>query len=75
MWKFLEEAPACRSLYENVLESLGYPLQFCGHRWYENEEDTQSAEMILEGYRKSVLILVAGRKVNNPMVKVKAFNI
>ena len=30
MWKFLQEAPTRRSLYENVPESLDYPLQFCG---------------------------------------------
>ena len=32
IWKFLQEAPTRRSLYENVSESLDYPLQFCGHR-------------------------------------------
>ena len=35
MWKFLQETPTRRSLYENVSESLDYPLQFFGHGWCE----------------------------------------
>ena len=29
-WKFLQEPPTRRSLYENVSKSLDYPLHFCG---------------------------------------------
>ena len=54
MWKFLQEAPTRRSRYENVLVSLDYPLEFCGHSWCKNEKSAERAEMILEDYRKFI---------------------
>ena len=54
MWKFLQEVPTRSSLFENILESLDYPFQFCGHRWRENQRSAEIAEMILEGYHKFI---------------------
>ena len=54
MWTFLQEAPTCWFLYENVSESLDYPLLFYGHRWCENDKSAERAEMILEGYSKFI---------------------
>ena len=42
MWQFLHDSPIRRETYENIAETLEYPLQFCGHRWCENEDCSKS---------------------------------
>ena len=39
MHKIFEEAPKCREKYEEITlaKISDYPLQFCSHRWVENE--------------------------------------
>ena len=46
MWQFLHEAPEQRVLYENISESLDYPVKFCDHRWVENQDCTARAESL-----------------------------
>ena len=71
MLKFLQEAPICRSLYENVSESLDYPLQFSGHCWCENEKSAEKAEMMLEGYQKFITLTCNLKKSQQPDGKNK----
>ena len=39
MYKIFEEAPKRREKYEEITlaKTSDYPLQFCSHRWVENE--------------------------------------
>ena len=46
VWQFLHEAPEQRVLYENISESLDYPVKFCDHRWVENQDCTARAESL-----------------------------
>ena len=71
LWKFLQEALTRRSLYENVSESLGYPLQFCGHRWCEN--GAERAEMILEGYCRFITHTCSLKKSQQPDGRNRSF--
>ena len=73
MWNFLQEALTRRSLYENVSESLDYPLQFCGHRWCENEKSAERAKIILEGYRRFISHTCSLKKSQQPNGKNKIF--
>ena len=49
MRKVLWEAPTYRNPYQNLLESLDYPLQFCGNRFCKNEKCPERPD-----YRKFV---------------------
>ena len=73
MWKFLQEALTRRSLYQNVSESLGYPLQFCGHRWCENGKSAERAEMILEGYCRFITHTCSLKKSQQPDGRNRSF--
>ena len=42
----LNDPPARRDMFEKVSESNTYPLPYCGHRWYENEDCIQRADQI-----------------------------
>ena len=46
MWKILDQSPSRRADYEKVTNSTTYLLQFCSHRWVENENVAIRAESI-----------------------------
>ena len=71
MWKFLQEAPTRKSLYENISGSLDYPLQLYGHRWRENQKGAERAEMILEGYYKFITHTYNLREIQNFLKTIK----
>ena len=73
MWKFLQEAPTRRSLYENVSDSLDYPLQFYGHHWCKIEKSVERVEIILEGYRRFIIHTCGLKKSQQPDGKNKSF--
>ena len=65
MWKLLDESPARRDIYKSVTESDVYPLPYCGHRWCENENCANRAEIVWPGFIKFVkylLELVASKR-------------
>ena len=45
MYKIFEDAPKRREKYEEITlaKTSDYPLQFCSHRWVENEIVTKRA--------------------------------
>ena len=48
MFKIFHESPSRRADYEMLAEaqSLDYPLQFCDHRWAENENIAKKARNV-----------------------------
>ena len=46
MWKLLNESPARRKKYVALVEINLFPLPFCGHRWCENEDCAERAELL-----------------------------
>ena len=50
MWKLLNESPAQREKYVALAETNLFPLPFCGHRWYENEDCAERAERTIMGW-------------------------
>ena len=70
MWQFLREAPVRRALYENISESLDYPVKFCGHKWAEYEDCAARAESLLDGYR-TFITHICSLKMSNLMAKTK----
>ena len=73
MWKLLDESPARREKYEGITESNVYPLQYCGHRWCENEKCASRAELIWVGYVKFIKELRSLPKSSQP--KCSSYNI
>ena len=45
MFKIFHESPSRRADYELLIEVLesDYPLEFCSHRWIENEDAPKSS--------------------------------
>jgi hypothetical protein len=66
MWQFLHDSPSRRATYENITETLDYPLKFCGHRWCENEACAQKAETLIDGYKKFVTYISTLTKSKQP---------
>lgn len=62
MWQFLHDSPTRSETYENIVETLEYPLQFCGRRWCENEDCARKAELLLDGYKKFVTYVSSLKK-------------
>ena len=65
MWKLLDESPARRDIYESVTESDVYPLPYCVHRWCENENCANRAEIVWPDFIKFIkylLQLVASKR-------------
>ena len=73
MWQFLHEAPGRKALYENISDSLDYPVKFCGHRWVENEDCAARAESLLDGYRKCITHICSLKKSEQLDDKNKSF--
>ena len=65
-WKLLDEAPARRELFEKVTETCIYPLPYCGHRWYENEDCPRCAKLIWPEVKKFVAHLKDQPKSKQP---------
>ena len=57
MWKILDESPARRDVYESITESNIYPLPYCGHRWCENDNCANRAEIVWPGFVKFIKYL------------------
>jgi hypothetical protein len=66
MWKFLNECPSRREIYENVAENKVYPLPYCGHRWCENQNCCERAANIFPGYLKFIEHLQSLPKSKQP---------
>ena len=73
MWQLLYEVLAQTVLYENICESLDYPVKFCGHRWVENEDCAARAESLLDGYRKFITNIFSLKESEQPDGKKKSF--
>ena len=73
MWQFLHDSPTRRATYENITETLDYPLQFCGHRWCKNENCARKAESLLDGYKKFVTYISSLKKSKQPDPKNKSW--
>ena len=73
MWQFLHDSPTRRETYENIAETLEYPLQFCGHRWCENEDCARKAESLLDGYKKFVTYVSSLKKSKQPDANNKSW--
>ena len=69
MWTILDESPARRDTYESITESNVYPLQYCGHRWCENEKCANRAEIVWPGFIKFIKFLGAQKKALQPKGK------
>ena len=52
MYKIFDESPARRADYEKLTSAIGcdYALQFCSHRWIENERVAARARNVWEKY-------------------------
>ena len=72
MWQFLYDSPTRRATYENITETLDYLLQFCGHRWCENETCARKAQSLLVGYKKFVTYINSLKKSKQPDPKNKS---
>ena len=73
MWKFIHDAPARRAMFENTSESTHYPVNFCGHRWWENEKCAENAESLIKGYQRFVTHVFLLRKNQQQDSKNKSF--
>ena len=73
MWKFIHDAPARRAMFENISESTDYPVNFCGHRWCENEKYAENAESLIKGYQRFVTHVFFLRRKQQPDSKNKSF--
>jgi len=69
LWKLLDESPARREKYESITETNVYPLPYCGHRWCENEDSANRAELIWVGYVKFIKHLNSLPKSRQPQCK------
>ena len=52
IWKLLNESSAQREKYLALTDTILFPLPFCEHRWYENEDCAEQAELLWDGYVK-----------------------
>ena len=68
----LHDTPARRDVCENVTETNQYPLQYCGHRWCENEDVTERADVIWPCIVKFVRYLMSLPESQQP--KGKTYN-
>ena len=71
MWKLLNESPAWREKYVALAETNLFPLPFCGHRWYENEDcaKNEHKELLWHGYVKFLKYLIPLPKSRQPQGK------
>ena len=73
MWSFLHGPPTNQATHENITETLDYPLQFCGHRWCENETRARKAESLFDGYKNFVTYLSSLKNCKQPDPKNKSW--
>lgn len=72
MWSFLHGSPTNQATHENITETLDYPLQFCRHRWCENETRARKAESLFDGYKNFVTYLSSLKNCKQPDPKNKS---
>ena len=69
----LHDTHARQDVYENVTGTNQYPLQYCGHRWCENEDVRERADVIWPYIVKFVRYLMSLPESQQP--KRKTFKI
>ena len=50
----LTDTPARRETFENLTETFLYPLPYCGHRWCENENCLERADVVWKPIKRFV---------------------
>ena len=62
----LTDTPARRQSFESLTETFVFPLPYCGHRWCENENCLERADVAWEAVKKFVNYLAALPKAKQP---------
>ena len=69
MWKLLNESSARREKYVAPAEITLFSLPVCGHRWCENKDCAEQAELLWDGYVKFLKYLIQLPKLQQPQGK------
>ena len=70
IWKLLNESPGWREKYVALAKTNLFSLPFCGHRWCGNEDCSERAELLWDGYVKLLKYLIALPKSGKPQSKL-----